>query len=82
MAPTSLSPWYVVYRDRLTEGLNPVFKVEYYTSVNDPGEPDFTTIKNIATLFPTFQSAMRIAEATGADVRVIWNKDHVKEFGR
>lgn len=79
MPPTPLSPWYVVQRFLSLSNLG---DMEYYTMANEPGEPDFTSNKGIAMLFPTFQTAMRIADATGADVRVLWNKEHVKEFGR
>lgn len=76
--PTTLSPWYVVQRITSRD------EMEYYRS--DLAAPEesatFTNKRAFAMLFMNLQSAARVADAEAAEVRVLYSKDHAKEFGR
>jgi hypothetical protein len=74
--PTILGPWYVVQR-RTSDDQD----LEYYTSMEDGGV-EFTRDEKRAMVFMSLGSAARVAEGSVATVRVLYNEDHAKEFGR
>lgn len=75
--PTTLGAWYVCQRLR-DDGT-----MEYYTSQEDSGEKElFTPRKAFALLFMSLASAVRVAEGTVAEVRVLTSRADAKEFGR
>ncbi len=82
MPPSVLSPWYVV--QRLQDSYTP--SMEYFVSPESSKEVEeansFTPDKRRAMLFQTLQSATRVAEAADADIRVLYDKKHMKEFNR
>jgi len=81
MHPTLLSPWYVVFKHGVEKG---ELKVTYYRSPAEVTETDpnvFTDPKH-AMLFMSLQTACRVANAADGLVRVIYDKDTLKEFGR
>ena len=74
-APTILSPWYVVQRFRSVAMLG---QLEFYR-MSDEGSYWSENEKD-ALLFMSLQSAVRIADAEGAHVRVLASEAHLKEF--
>lgn len=76
--PTILGPWYIVQRPLFTAGAT---QTEYYQH-SEEGEGLWTTEKKTVCIFMSLHSAARVADATVADVRVLWAAEHAKEFGR
>lgn len=74
--PTVLSPYFIVFEDR-PEGRR------FYRSPVEagPGE-EWTTDKSYALLMMSLSSAARVALTLNAEVKVIWTKEHLREFGR
>jgi hypothetical protein len=85
MPPSVLSPWYLVFKfDRdIAYGMD---FIKYYVSPDSSTAAEemnsFTTDKKRAMLFQTLQSAVRVAEAADAEIRVLYDKKHFKEFSR
>ena len=77
--PTTLSPWYVVYRPSKKD-------TEYYRSPEGTTEAEdkilFTESKRTALLFTHLQSAARVATSEGARIRVLVTREEAEEFGR
>ena len=85
MPPSVLSPWYLVVRYVRDEqyGMDfPQWYVSPDTSTSAEEANSFTSDKKRAMLFQTLQSAVRVAEAADAEIRVLYDKKHLKEFGR
>lgn len=82
MYPTPLNPWYAVVKYSVEKGeLHEV----YYQAPSEMTETDpqvFTDAKH-AMVFMSLQSAIRVAEACNAHIRVIYDREtYKKEFGR
>lgn len=90
--PTVLSPWYVVQRPRYAVGHHyadpavtadpfTIREIEYYTSMElDAGT--WQEKKAQAMLFMSLVTASRVADEEDAEVRVLYRKEHAKEFDR
>lgn len=82
MHPTPLNPWYVVFKYLIEKGN---LKEVYYRAPSEMTEQDphvFAEAKQ-AMVFMSLQSAIRVAEASDAHIRVIYDKDtYRKEFSR
>jgi hypothetical protein len=75
--PTTLNPWFIVYRDS-NRG-----HVEYFTTgLNEDDKLTFTGRKAFAMLFTNLQSAARVAEIEVGMIRVLVTKEEAAEFGR
>lgn len=82
--PTVLSPWYVVQRHRPID-VDPEGCVipEFYSEVDGGpvGVNNFwTEHQKYAMLFMSLHSAVRVARAADAEVRVLTSKEEVDEF--
>jgi hypothetical protein len=84
--PTIMGPWYVV--QRIVYGLGRdqrddfgIRHIDYFTS-SEESDQVFQREKKLALLFMSLQSATRVAESEGAEIRVLYNKEHAEEFGR
>ena len=76
--PTVLSPWFVIFRQRLIPG-----DIEFYRSPNEADDTEiFTQQRAMAMLFTNIQSAARVAASERAMIRVLVDKEGAKEFGR
>lgn len=76
--PTTLSPYYVVYRPGSKLGT-----LEYYRSPADTADTKlFTEQRGLAMLFTNLNSAARVATSEGAEIRVLFSKEDAEEFGR
>jgi hypothetical protein len=76
--PTMLSPWFIVQRVRVDKEIDASY-VEYWTSDGE-GTLAWSRNPHQAMLFMGLQSAARVAEAEVAEVRVLYNKDGLREF--
>lgn len=79
--PSLHSPWFVVQRVVGLDCMDSDAYVEYYTSMEDD-EKTFSSDAKRAMLFAALTSASRVAEAEGAEIRVLRNEADAKEFGR
>jgi len=85
MAPSVLAPWYVVVRYVRDEQYGMDFPQWYVSPDSSTAAEEmnsFTTDKKRAMLFQTLQNAVRVAEAADAEIRVLYDKKHFKEFSR
>lgn len=81
--PTILGPWYVVQRlvsNAHRREVEAEF-IEYYTSMEE-GEETWTPDTKRAMIFMSLHSAVRVAAAEGAHVRVLTSKEEADEFAR
>ncbi len=72
--PSKMQPWYVVQK------LGKRGDMLYFHSV-DSGSP-FRPTKGTSLLFTNFLSAVQVAEVEVAEIRVLYNDEGSKEFGR
>ena len=76
MAISVMSPYYIV-QNVVEEHI-----ISYYIAPEEAYEKTFSKNKKLVLLFTSLQSASRVADSTDAEVRVLYNKEHLKEFGR
>lgn len=75
-SPTPLSPWFVV--QKYTPG-----GTRYYSSPDDIDDTkQWGETQHGAMLFMNLQSAARVATALDGEVRCLWTRDQIREFGR
>ena len=77
--PTVLAPWFVVQRLRPGDQLLDYPPIQYYQE-SDEGMPMWKDDPNSAMIFMSLHSAHRVARATASEVRVLVDKDDLKEF--
>lgn len=80
--PTTLSPWYVVFKESHDELI--YFQSDYSDDIDvTTGQPyPFSPLKRGALIYHSLASAKRVAAAEGAMVRVLVTEDEAKEFER
>lgn len=74
--PTYLSPWFVVQRNSLDKPL----EMEFWSADGEDVIGGWTANPHQAMLFMSIQSAARVADAEAAEVRVLYNRDGLREF--
>lgn len=81
-SPTTLAPWYVVFKVHNGELI--YFQSDYSDDIDEEtGRPyTFSPNERGALIYHSLASAKRVAAAEGAMVRVLLTEDDAKEFER
>lgn len=79
--PTVLSPWYVVQKFVCEEDAGTPVGIWYYSAAED-GNTLFVPDPKRAMMIQSLHTAVHIARAEGAEIRVLTCEDDAREFGR
>ncbi len=83
-APTTLAPWYVVFKQYEMNKSDLLWYQSEYSEAKDAEGLvlTFALEKGGALLFQNLQSAARVAKSQGGMIRVLVTEEEAKEFNR
>lgn len=82
MVISPFNPLYVVQQYTEEETRYYKSRMQLEEGAADVSEDDMDPSPKHAMLFVRLESAARVADALSAEVRVLYNKSHLREFGR